>query len=120
MSGMNTRFVARIQRNMDSWRAGEIDFATFNECQRDTWAAIRAAGQDVEAEVVGALTGPALLADVGLLDDDEHRTVQVRTMPGPAPRSDAQRYYGELQQTAAGSPVPGLAGRTRELSHRAP
>jgi hypothetical protein len=105
MSSMKTRFIARIQRNLDAWRAGEIDFATFNECQRDTWAAIHAAGQDVEAEVMSALTGRALVADVGLLEDDEYRTVQLRTMSRPASRPDLRHYCGELQRTATGSPV---------------
>lgn len=109
MSSMTTRFIVRIQRNLDSWRAGEIDFAIYNDCQRQTWAAIHAAGPDVEAAVVTALTGPALLAEVGLLDDDETRTVQLRVARDPAPRSDVLRYRGEICRTPAGSPVLRIA-----------
>ena len=33
MSSMAERFIARIRGNVESWRAGEIDFVTFNEWQ---------------------------------------------------------------------------------------
>ena len=71
---MTERFVARFQHNLESWRAGEIDYATFSDCNRQTWEAIAEAGKDVEAEVVAGLRGEALLADVGLLADEAQRT----------------------------------------------
>jgi nitroreductase len=77
MSGITTRFIARIRQNLESWRAGEIDHATFTDDQRAALNAIHAAGKRVEAEVVAALHGSVLLADVELLDDDDYRTVQL-------------------------------------------
>ena len=34
---MRTQFLAMLRENADAWHAGEIDFATFTACQRDTW-----------------------------------------------------------------------------------
>ena len=109
MSSMIARFIARIQSNADSWRAGEIDFAIYNDCQRQTWAAIHAAGRDVEAAVVTALTGPALYAEVGLLEDDEFLTAQLRLTRDPPARADVRRYRGEVRRTPVGSPVLRIA-----------
>ena len=52
---MRTQFLATLRENADAWHAGEIDFATFTACQRDTWDAIRQAGPAIEAEVLRAL-----------------------------------------------------------------
>ncbi len=105
MSSMAERFIARIRGNVDSWRAREIDFVTFNEWQRATWAAIRAAGKEVEASVVSTLTGSALCMEVGVQGDDDGRTVQLRLATPTTPRLESRRYRGELQRTEAGSPV---------------
>src|SRR5262249_47352369 len=85
--------------------AREIDFVAFNEGQRENWAAVRAAGKRVEADVVTALRGPALLADVGLFEDDDDRTVQLPAVCRTQPRVEAPRYYGELGRTLVGSPI---------------
>jgi hypothetical protein len=105
MSSMTEQFINRIRRNVELWRAREIDFAAFNEGQGEIWAAIRAAGKRVEAEVVAALRGSELLADVGLLDDDDDRTVQLHAVRDAQPRAEAPRYYGELGRTLIGSPI---------------
>jgi hypothetical protein len=102
MSSMKERFVARFQHNLESWRAGEIDYATFNECNWETWEAISEAGKEVEAEVVAGLRGEALLADVGLLDDDGQRTIRIRAMSRPDLRHEAPRYRGALLHTTRG------------------
>lgn len=102
MSSMKERFVSRFQHNLESWRVGEIDYATFNECNRATWEAISEAGKDVEAEVVAGLRGEALLADVGLLDDDGQRTIRVRAPSRPDLRFEAPRYRGDLLHTTKG------------------
>jgi len=52
---MRAQFLATLRENADAWYAGEIDFATFTACQRDTWEAIRQAGPAIEAEVLRAL-----------------------------------------------------------------
>src|SRR4051812_37367763 len=102
MSRMTERFVARFQQNLESWRVGEIDHAMFNDCNRETWAAVSKAGKDVEAEVVAALSGEALLADVGLLDDDGQRTIRVSATVGPESHLEAPRYRGDLLRTTKG------------------
>jgi hypothetical protein len=119
MSGITTRFIARIRQNLESWRAGEIDHATFTDNQRDAWSAIHAAGKRIEAEVVAALHGGLLLADVDLLDDDDYRTVQLPTLR----RVPAQRdgYRGELARTLGGSPILRIAPadpRSSSAEHR--
>jgi hypothetical protein len=104
MSSTATRFLAQIRRNVESWRAGEIDYVTFSESQRDTWAGIHAAGRYVEAEVLRALTGATRVADLLMLEDAQERTVQLsvrRTAVLPPTR----RYCGMVARTAAGSPV---------------
>ena len=102
MSTMTKRFVTRFQRNLESWRAGEIDYATFNECNRQTWEAIAAAGKDIEADVVAGLRGEALLADVGLLADEEQRTSRVRATNRSDLGDEAPRYRGALLHTTKG------------------
>lgn len=52
---MRAQFLATLRENVDAWYVGEIDFATFTACQRDTWEAIRQAGPAVESEVLRAL-----------------------------------------------------------------
>jgi hypothetical protein len=105
MSSMTEQFINRIRRNVELWRAREIDFVAFNDGQREIWAAIRAAGKPVEAEVVAALRGASLLADVGLLEDDDDRTVQLPAVRDAQPRAEAPGYYGELGRTLIGSLV---------------
>jgi len=105
MSSMTEQFINRIRRNVELWRAREIDFAAFNDGQGEIWAAIRAAGKRVEAEVVAALRGVPLLADVGLLDDDDDRTVRLPAVREAQSRAEAPRYYGELGRTLIGSPT---------------
>ena len=101
MSNMKERFIHRFQRNLEAWRTGEVDYVTYNECNRETWEAIVEAGKDIEAEVVAGLRGDVLLADVGLLNDDDQPTVlRARTCRGR--RFDAQRYCGDLQRNAKG------------------
>lgn len=102
MSSMTERFVNRFQHNLESWRASEIDYATFTECNRETWEAIAAAGKDVEAAVVAGLRGDALHADVGLLDDYVLRTDRVRTMSRSDLDLEAPRYRGALLRTTKG------------------
>jgi hypothetical protein len=102
MPSMKERFVARFQHNLESWRAGEIDYVTFNECNRETWEAIAEAGKDVEADVVAGLHGEALHADVGLLADDEQRTTRVRAASRSGLRLEAPRYRGDLLRTTKG------------------
>ena len=102
MSTMTERFVTRFQRNLESWRAGEIDYATFTECNRQTWEAIAEAGKDVEAEVVAELRGEALLADVGLLADEEQRNSRVRATNRSDLRHETPRYRGALLHTTRG------------------
>jgi hypothetical protein len=117
MLSMSEHFITRIRRNLELWRAREIDFAAFNEGQREIWAAIRAAGKRVEGEVVAALRGPALLADVGLFDDDDDQTIQLPSARSAQSRRDTPRYYGELTRTLAGSPVLGIAPVDRRGGH---
>lgn len=105
MSSMKERFITRIRRNLESWRAREIDFTTFNEWQRDTWAAIHAAGTEIEASVLSALFGSASHAVIGLRQDDDGQTVQLRLPMPTTHRLDGRRYRGELQRTEAGCPV---------------
>jgi hypothetical protein len=104
MSSMATQFVTQIRQNLESWRTREIDYPTFTELQRDTWAAIQAAGREVAADVLRMLVGSVGVADVLLLADDHHRTTQVTTRSGKAAASP-RRYGGVLARTAAGSPV---------------
>jgi len=103
MSSISARFVAQIRRNLELWRTHEIDYVTFTDWQRQTWAAITAAGRTVEAEVLRALWGAPGVWD-RMLADDQRGTVQLRTL-GQAPTSLAGRYCGELTRTATGSPV---------------
>lgn len=102
MSAITERFVARFQHNLESWRASEIDYATFNECNRQTWEAIAEAGKDVEAEVVAELRGEALHADLGLFANEERRTGRIRATNRSAVRHEAPRYRGALVHTTRG------------------
>ena len=104
ISSTTTRFLAQIRRNVEWWRTGEIDFATFTESQREAWAGIRAAGGHVEAEVVRALTGATCVAGLLILEDAEERTTQLRVRRTVA-LSPMQRYWARVARTAAGSPV---------------
>lgn len=118
MSSMKERFLARFHHNLESWRAGEIDYVTFNECNRETWEAIAEAGKDMEAEVVAGLRGEVLLAAVGLLAGDEQRTIRVRATNRSDLRLEAPRYRGALLRTTKGptlriSPTT-LAGQDAE------
>lgn len=120
MSSTSTRFLAQIQRNLESWRTGEIDYATFIESQRDTWAGIQAAGRHVQAEVLRALSGAPRVAQLLLAEDTQQRTVQLRihtTAALPLPR----RYCAVVARTAAGSPVLRVSAadpRSRQAEHR--
>jgi hypothetical protein len=105
MSSMKERFIARIRANLESWRAGEIDLVTFNEWQRATWAGIHAAGREIEAGVFSAIFGSAPYKAIGLREDDESRTVQLRLAMATPPRLAAPRYRGELQRTNSGYPM---------------
>jgi hypothetical protein len=106
MSSTATRFLTQFRRNIASWRAGEIDFATFTESQGDAVDGVRAAGRHVQAEVLRALTGATRVAHL-LLED---------------PRQPSQRhYYGVVARTAAGSPVLRVVAadpRSRQAEHR--
>jgi hypothetical protein len=104
MSSTATRFLAQIRRNLESWRAGEIDYVTFIDCQRDAWAGIHAAGQHVEAEVLRALTGATRVAGLLMLEDAQQRTVQLRVHRRGA-RPLARHYCALLARTPAGAPV---------------
>lgn len=103
MSSTATRFLAQIRRNIDWWRAGEIDYVTFIDSQRDVWIGIHAAGRHVEAEVLRALTGVTRVAGLLTLEDAQRRTVQLR-VHGRA-LSPARRYGAVLARTPAGGPV---------------
>src|SRR5690349_10220246 len=105
MSSMAERFIARIRGNVESWRAGEIDFVTFNEWQRVIWAAICAAGKDVEASVVSGLTGSPLHPAVTARGADDDQTVQLHLAPSATPRFVPGRYRGELRRTEVGYPM---------------
>lgn len=104
MSSTATRFLAQIRRNVESWRAGEIDYVTFTEFQRDTWAGIQTAGRQVAAEVLRALSGATLVADLLMLESTQQRTVQLRLHRTVA-LPPARRYCGLVARTSAGSPV---------------
>lgn len=123
MSSMAERFIARIRGNVESWRAGEIDFVTLNEWQRVIWAAICAAGKDVEASVVSGLTSSPLQPAVRVPGRDDHQTVQLRFAPAATPRLGPGRYRGELQRTDAGYPMlqvspaePGCPSEHRQVA----
>jgi hypothetical protein len=105
MSSMAERFIARIRGNVESWRTGEIDFVTFNEWQRLIWAAICAAGKDVEASVLSGLTGSPPQPVVCVPGRDDHQTVQLRLAPAATPRLGPGRYRGVLRRTDAGYPM---------------
>jgi hypothetical protein len=105
MSSMAERYIARIRGNLESWRAGEIDFVTFNEWQRLIWAAICAAGKDIEASVLSGLTGSPLQPAVCIPGRDDTQTVQLRLTPAATPRLGPGRYRGELRRTDAGYPM---------------
>lgn len=120
MSNMAMQFITQLKRNLELWRAHEIDFGAFTEAQRQTWAAIRTAGTDTEAEVLRGLMGGARLPDVMLLADDQRRTVAVRT-PARSPARPTRRYYGDLARTAVGSPILRIAPidpRSSDAQHR--
>lgn len=104
MSSTATRFLTQIRRNVESWRAGEMDFVTFSESQREAWSGVRAAGRHVEAEVLRALTGASRIADLLMLEDAQQRTVSLRVCP-PAAHHPAKSYCGRVARTTAGSPV---------------
>jgi hypothetical protein len=120
MSSTATRFLAQIRRNVESWHAGEIDYATFTESQREAWAGIHAAGRYVEAEVLRALTGATRVAGLLLLEDTQQRTVQLQVRRTAA-LPPARRYCGMLARTAAGSPVLKVLAadpRSQQAEHR--
>jgi hypothetical protein len=120
MSSIATRFLAQIRRNIESWRADEIDYVTFIESQRDTWAGIQAAGRQVEAEVLRALTGAPRVAHLLMLEDREHRTVQLPRCRRAGPPS-ARPYCGVVGRTATGSPMLSVLPadtRSRHAEHR--
>jgi hypothetical protein len=120
MSSIATRFLAQIRHNIESWRADEIDYVTFIESQRDTWAGIQAAGRQVVAEVLRALTGAPRVAHLLMLEDGEQRTVQLptcRRAAFPATRP----YRGVVGRTASGCPVLSVlptTPRSRQAEHR--
>ncbi|TMQ08644.1 MAG: hypothetical protein E6J90_40020 [Deltaproteobacteria bacterium] len=120
MSSTATRFLAQIRRNIESWRADEIDYVTFIESQRDTWAGIQAAGRHVEAEVLRALSGAPRVAHLLLVEDAQQRTVQL-PMRRVAALPPARPYCGVVARTAAGGPVltvlPGDP-RSQHVEHR--
>jgi hypothetical protein len=120
MSSTATRFLAQIRRNVESWHAGEIDYGTFTESQRDTWAGIHAAGRHVEAEVLRALTGATRVADLLMLEDAQQRTVQLRVRRTAA-LPPTRRYCGMVTRTVAGSPVLQVLAadpRSQQAVHR--
>ncbi len=120
MSSTATRFLAQIQRNVESWRTGEIDFVTFTESQRDAWCGIRAAGRHVEAEVLRALSGTPRVGHLLLVEDAQQLTVQLR-IHTTAARPPARRYCGVAARTSAGSPVLRVSAadpRSRQAEHR--
>jgi hypothetical protein len=104
MSSTATRFLAQIRRNVESWRVGEIDYVTFIESQRDTWAGIHTAGKHVEAEVLRALSGATSVTDLLLLGETQQRTVQLRVRRTVTLRP-VRRYCALIARTAAGGPV---------------
>jgi hypothetical protein len=120
MSSTATRFLAQIRRNVESWRAGEIDYVTFTESQRETWAGIHAAGRHVEAEVLRALTGAACVAPLLLLEDGQQGTVQLKVRRA-ATLPSTRRYCGIVARTAAGSPMLKVLAadpRSQQAEHR--
>jgi hypothetical protein len=104
MSRMAARFVTQIQKNLDAWRSHEIDFVTFTESQRETWAAIRAAGEHLEADVLRALVGAAGVPAALSLADVHQRRLQIGSSCGE-PSFSNRLYRGELSRSATGSPV---------------
>jgi hypothetical protein len=104
MSSTATRFLAQIRCNLESWRAREIDYVTFSESQRNTWAGIRAAGRQVEAEVLRALTGLTCVAELLLGEDTQQRTLQLWVQPTAA-LPPARRYHVVAARTPAGCPA---------------
>ena len=118
MLNIAMRFVAQIRRNLESWRAHEMDFVTFTESQREIWAAIRTVGAEVA--VLGALTGSAVAPDALVLEDEPQRTVQIPTTRRVA-ASLARRYCGTVARTATGSPILRVSAsdsRDRHAEHR--
>jgi hypothetical protein len=118
MLNIAMRFVAHIRRNLESWRAHEIDFVTFTESQREIWAAIRTVG--AETAVLRALTGSAVAPNVLVLEDELQRTVQMPTIRNTA-AALARRYCGTVARTATGSPVLRVSSsdpRDRPAEHR--
>jgi hypothetical protein len=120
MSSTATRFLAQIRRNIESWRVGEIDYVTFIESQRDTWAGIQAADRHVQAEVLRALSGAPRVAHLLLVECAQQGTVQLPMRRVAALRS-VRPYCGVVARTAAGSPVltvlPGHP-RSQHVEHR--
>lgn len=106
---MKQRFVTRLRSNVEAWRAGEIDYATFTENQRETWQAIHDAGAAVEAAVVREVNGAARTAEVSPLVNAERLTVRYRAVSQGVRQHDGRRYWGHVERTAAGSPVLALA-----------
>jgi hypothetical protein len=49
------QLVAELSANVDAWYAGQIDYGTFGERQRVTWAAVDVAGRSVTEEVLRRL-----------------------------------------------------------------
>jgi len=59
MSNIAALYAAQIQQELEAWRAYEMDYVTLVTSQQDIWAAVRAAGREVEDEVVATLSTAA-------------------------------------------------------------
>jgi len=88
-----------------------MDYVSFIESQQTTWAAIRAAGAQIEAEVFIAVLGAAA-ARMLRADVDEPRTVSIR-LPHPSAASERPRscshYLGLVTRTETGAAVLRIA-----------
>ncbi len=119
LMSMKARFLTRLRSNVEAWRTGEIDYATYTECQRDTVQAIQAAGPEVVTAVILTLQGALTLTDATACAGD------LETEPyWLERRMECRRrrcYRGQIERTTAGSPVLTLlAGNpcNRHTEHR--
>jgi len=86
-TNMRERFLKELRDNLDAWHMAEIDYATFTDCHRDTWEAIRLAGPTIEYEVMRALC------------DQLPPAIDPAGAAGPSPESS--RFRGRIERARA-------------------
>ncbi len=88
-----------------------MEHVAFMESQQSTWAAVRAAGPQIEAEVFTALLGASAVRTLRT-DLDGNATVSLR-LPSPSGASERPRscahYLGFVATTEIGGPVLRIA-----------